>query len=260
MRLPPSDTASATEVTPGLLDSVLNQFDSSGATAPLMAFLVGALIGLSPLALPSIPAAMSLISPGVMSHDGTRHRFPLRRSVPVVAAFVAGMDGVLGGVGLLLVGVAELLTRAAVVHHLLVALVLAVAGTRLLLRRASLCRKPTSLPVRPAEALLFGMVFAVGGCPACGPIALSLGMVAATLNGPLLGVAVLAAFIAGRSVVLLAAAYAGDRLLPCSASPAWRRLDIVVGVLLLVGSSYYSYRMATGAVSTSPPPGAGVVG
>ncbi|MGH9135654.1 MAG: hypothetical protein ACRD0G_01235 [Acidimicrobiales bacterium] len=80
------------------------------------------------------------------------------------------------------------------------------------------------------------------------------------VGGPLLALATLAAFIAGRTVVLLAAAYAGDRLLPSRTSPAWRRLDLVVGVLFLAASAYYALRLGTGRVSTRLPgePGDGL--
>ncbi|MGH9187002.1 MAG: cytochrome c biogenesis CcdA family protein [Acidimicrobiales bacterium] len=243
-----------------MIDALLAQLDGSASAAPLLAFLVGVVLGLSPIALPSVPAVMALVSPGVVDADGTRRRFPLRRAAPLVAAFVTGMDGVVGALGLALVELAEVLTRAAVVLHVVAAVVLAIAGGRLLFRRSSLCRRVEALPLRPKEALVFGMVFAVGGCPACGPIALSIGAASAIVGGPLLGLATLAAFIAGRTVVLLAAAYAGDRLLPSPTSPAWRRLDLVVGVLFLASAAYYALRVGTGRVSTRLPgePGGGL--
>lgn len=74
--------------------------DGSASAAPLLAFLVGVVLSLSPIALPSVPAVMTVVSPGVVGTDGIRRRFPVRHAVPVVGAFVIGMDGVIGAIGL----------------------------------------------------------------------------------------------------------------------------------------------------------------
>lgn len=148
--------------------------------------------------LPSVPAVMTVVSPGVVGTDGIRRRFPVRQAVPVVGAFVIGMDGVIGAIGLALVELTEVLTRAAIVLHVVAAIVLALAGSRLLLRRSTLCKPAGSIPLRPNEAFMFGILFSVGGCPACGPIALSIGAASAIVGGPVLAFGVLASFIAGR--------------------------------------------------------------
>lgn len=243
-----------------MIDVLLERMDGSTSAAPLLAFLVGVVLSLSPIALPSVPAVMTVVSPGVVGTDGIRRRFPVRQAVPVVGAFVIGMDGVIGAIGLALVELTEVLTRAAIVLHVVAAIVLALAGSRLLLRRSTLCKPAGSIPLRPNEAFMFGILFSVGGCPACGPIALSIGAASAIVGGPVLAFGVLASFIAGRTIVLLVAAYAGDRLLPPTGAPVWRRLDRVVGALFLAASVYYVYRVAAGRVTTRLPgePGGGL--
>lgn len=99
------------------------------------------------------------------------------------------------------------------------AALLGVLGLRLLLRRASLCHRAGTLPPTPAKALLFGTFFAVGGCPACGPIVISLGAASALVAGPAYALVVLGAFVAGRAVTLLATAGLGARLLPGGPEP-----------------------------------------
>lgn len=237
-----------------MIDLLLERIPDARVLAPLLGFAAGAVLSLSPVALPSIPVVMSTLAPGQLDDQGRRHAPRLLPAVPAVTAFVAGMDGVLGMVGLAVVEVAEFLTRAAVVLHLLAAGLLLVLGLRLVLRRTSLCNQARRLPPRPSDAFMFGMVFAATGCPACGPIALGVGAAAALVGGPLLAFAVVGAFVAGRAVVLLAAAGAGARLLPTdTAAVPWRRLDVVVGVLFLIAAGYYAYRVGSGAVTTKLP-------
>lgn len=221
--------------------------------APVLGFLAGALLSLSPVSLPSVPIVVSTLAPGTLSDSGERQRRSAISALPVVLAFVAGMDGVLGMVGLVVIAVAEFLTRAGVILHLISATLLGTLGLRLLLRRSTLCNRARALPPNPSEAFMFGLVFAVTGCPACGPIAIGVGAAASLVGGPLLALGVLAAFILGRAVVLLIAAAAGARLLPTGADVPWRRLDVVVGALFLVAAAYYVYRVASGAVITELP-------
>ncbi|MGH8998064.1 MAG: hypothetical protein ACRDY7_01580, partial [Acidimicrobiia bacterium] len=126
----------------------------------------------------------------------------------------------------------------------------------------SLCHRARALPPRPREALAFGTVFAVTGCPACGPIAIGVGAASALVGGPLYALLVLAAFVIGRAAVLLATAAAGARLLPTGTSVVpWRRLDLVVGALFVAAAIYYLYRVLHGDVSTQIPgePGSGLL-
>lgn len=237
-----------------MIDLLLERIPDARVLAPLLGFAAGAVLSLSPVSLPSVPVVLSALAPGQLDGEGRRHAPRLLPALPAVTAFVAGMDGVLGIVGLAVVQVAELLTRAAVVLHLLAAGILIVLGLRLLLRRTSLCHQARRLPPRPSDAFMFGMVFAVTGCPACGPIAIGIGAAAGLVGGPLLALAVVGAFVVGRAVVLLAAAGAGARLLPTATDTVpWRRLDVVVGVLFLVAAAYYAYRVASGAVITKLP-------
>jgi hypothetical protein len=62
------------------------------------------------------------------------------------------MDGVIAVAGYLFVQVTVLLARGAVALNLIAAVLLAVLGLRLLLRRTSLCAQADRLPPRPAEA------------------------------------------------------------------------------------------------------------
>ncbi|MGH8983352.1 MAG: cytochrome c biogenesis CcdA family protein [Acidimicrobiia bacterium] len=242
-----------------MLDAIIDQLDGSAGWAPLIGLLVGVSLGLSPISLPSVPAAMAIVSPGVLA-GGERRRLPLIRSAPVMIAFVAGMDGVVGMFGFAIVELGEFLTRASLVLHLTAALVLGTVGLLMLTRKHSLCRMAASVPRRPGDAFLFGVFFAVGGCPACGPVALSVGAAAALVGGPLLGLSAVGSFVAGRAAVLLAAGYAGARLLPEGNDIRWSRLDRVVGTLFLLASAYYVYRILSGQVITSLPgePGGGL--
>jgi cytochrome c biogenesis protein CcdA len=216
----------------GVVENLIARIPDAAVLAPLLGLLAGALLSLSPVSLPSIPVVVSALAPGMLSETGERHRRPLLPAFPAVLAFVAGMDGVLGILGLTIIQVAELLTRAAIVLHLLSAGLLAILGLRLLLRRTSLCRRAEALPPTPSEAFLFGVVFAVTGCPACGPIAIGVGAAAALVGGPALAFGVVGAFVLGRAVILLLTAAVGARLLPVGTDAVpWRRLDVIVGAL-----------------------------
>ena len=237
-----------------MVENVIARIPEAAVLAPLLGLLAGALLSLSPVSLPSVPVVMSALAPGTISESGERHRRPLLPALPPVLAFVMGMDGLLGIVGVAIVEVAEFLTRAAVVLHLLSAALLGTLGLRLLLRRTSLCHRARALPPVPSEAFVFGIVFGVTGCPACGPIAVGVGAAAALVGGPALAFGVVGAFVVGRAVVLLLTAAAGARLLPTgTADVPWRRLDMLVGVLFLAAAAYYLYRVASGAVVTQLP-------
>lgn len=213
-----------------MIEDLVARIPDTAGLAPLLAFLAGALLSVSPVALPSLPVVASAVAPASRpaadAVPAEPVRWPLLRAAPAVFAFVAGMDGVLGVAAMAIVELAEFLTRAAIVLHLVSAVLLAAAG----LRRTSLCRRAGALPPAPSEAFVFGMVFAVTGCPACGPIAIGVGTAAAAVAGPGLAFGVVGAFLVGRTVVLLAAAAAGARLVPTTPEPGWwRRLDLVVG-------------------------------
>jgi len=171
------------------------------------------------------------------------------------------MDGVVAVAGFLFVEVTVALTRASVVMHLVAAAVLSLVGLRLLTRRASLCNQVRPLPPHPAKAFAFGVAFSVGGCPACGPIAIGVGSAAALSGSPATALLVIWAFLLGRTFVLLAAATLAGRLLPTGGSVPWRRFDVVIGLLFLAAAAYYLYRVATGQAATALPgePGTGLL-
>lgn len=241
-----------------MIEDLVASIPDTAGLAPLLAFVVGALLSVSPIALPSLPVVVSAVAPATRpaadAVTATPVRWPLLRAAPAVFAFVAGMDGVLGVAAMAIVELAEFLTRAAVILHLVSAALLAAAGLRLLFRRTSLCKRAGALPPAPSEAFVFGMAFAVTGCPACGPIAIGVGTAAAAVAGPGLAFGVVAAFLVGRAVVLLAAAAVGARLVPDGAEQGlWRRLDLVVGALFVAGAGYYLFRVLSGAVTTALP-------
>jgi len=244
-----------------LVASLIGRISDGALLAPLFGLLAGALLSVAPISLPSVPVVISVLAPGTVTDTGQRERPRLLVALPTVVAFVAGMDGVLGLIGIAVVAVAELLIRGAIMLHLFSAALLAVLGLRLLLRRTSLCDRTKKLPPVPSEAFAFGIVFAVTGCPACGPIAIGVGSAAALVAGPAVAVGVIAAFVLGRAIVLLGTAALGARLLPTGTDVVpWRRLDVVVGALFLVAASYYVWRVVSGAVVTQLPgePGGGL--
>ena len=196
-----------------MLDSILEQIPEAALLAPLLALLAGAVLTVSPIALPSIPVVVSAVAPGAVTEHGRRSE-PLLKSAPSVLAFVAGMDGMLGLLGAAIVEVSEFLTRAGIVLHLTSAALLGTLGLRLLLRRTSLCHRAGTLPPGPAEAFTFGVVFGFAGCPACAPIAIGVGAAAGIVAGPAIAMAVIAAFVVGRAATLIAIAAVGARFLP----------------------------------------------
>lgn len=244
-----------------MITDLLAQIGVGSPLAPALGLLAGVLLGLSPVALPAVPVVMSALSPGQVDEAGQRST-TLLRATPSVVAFVIGMDGVLALAGYLFVQVTVLLARGAVVLNLVAAVLLAVLGLRLLLRRASLCDQARRLPPRPSEALGAGLLFAVSGCPGCAPIVIGVGSAAALVGPPVLALLTVVAFVAGRVGVLLATAALGARLLPAGTDAVpWRRLDVVVGGLFVAASAYYRYRLLSGGVRTVLPgePGSGVL-
>lgn len=244
-----------------MIADLLRGISAGSPLAPGLGLLAGVLLGLSPVALPAVPVVMSALSPGQVDGAGQRSAGVIR-AAPAVVAFVIGMDGVLALTGYLFVQVTVLLARGAVVLNLVAAVLLAALGLRLLLRRASLCDQARRLPPRPSEALGAGLLFAVSGCPGCAPIAIGVGTAAALVGPPVLALVTVAAFVAGRTAVLLTTAALGARLLLAGTDAVpWRRLDLMVGWLFLAASTYYAYRLLSGGVSTVLPgePGSGLL-
>lgn len=152
-----------------MIDSLIAHLSEGTVLAPLVAFAVGALLSLSPVALPSTSVVVSALIPAGLGPDGRRAPVPLLRTAPSVVAFVVGMDGLLGLVGYLFVEVTEAFTRASVALHLGAAALLAVLGLRLLFRRASLCRRAGTLPPRPARRSSSGPSSPWAAVPPAGP-------------------------------------------------------------------------------------------
>lgn len=240
-----------------MVEALIARLGEGSVLGPVLGFAVGALLGLSPVALPTIPAVLATVSRGYVHERGYRLRTPVMEAFPSILAFTAGMNGVLGVAGYLFVTVTVALARASVVLHVVAAAAMVVLGLRLVLRRTSVCGRPGALPPQPGRAFLYGIAFSIGGCPGCGPVALGVGSAAAALGGPLYGLVIIAAFVLGHAAVLTGAAAVGSRLLPDAQAVSWLRLDLLVGVLLLVGAAYYLFRVAIGDVTTVLPGEAG---
>lgn len=237
------------------IDGLLQFVASGQAVGPVFAVGIGALLGVSPVALPTIPAVVTVLAPPQAGDASAPPTLSFWRAVPVVTAFVLGMDGVVALVGYALVEVTIMLVRASVVLHLLAATVLGIGGIRLVTRRTSLCRRARAIPPKPLDAFGYGIGFAVGGCPGCAPVSLGVGFAAASFGSPLYVLAVIGGFVAGHTVVLLAAAAAGARWVrgADAESPRWARLDRVVGALFLVAAAYYLFRVLSGTATTILP-------
>lgn len=254
---------------PAPIDWVLARADFETTAAPLLALVAGMALTLSPISWPSVPAVVSLVTPASRSGtaDGLVPEFgeqppPIGRvrAALVVLGFVVGMDGVLAGLGAVAVSVTDLLVRGGVVLSLVAAALLAVVGVRLLTRRGSLCSRTLVLPPHPLRAVTAGTAFAVIGCPGCAPIAIGIGGAAAASGSVVVSMLAITGFTLGRWVTLYASALLGGRLLGTPGAAAWRRLDVVVGVLFVVGAAYYLLRVLVGAVVTVPAGTPGVLG
>jgi cytochrome c biogenesis protein CcdA len=258
----------AAELPPEPIEWLLQNVSFETSIAPVLAFLAGVLLTLSPISWPSIPAVMTVLTPAAragtadaLEPEWGEERQPLSRGrgALVVLGFVIGMDGVIATVGALAVSVTYLLIRGAVALSLIAAALLAFAGLRLVTRRASLCSRTLALPPDPLRAVSAGVVFAVVGCPGCAPVAIGVGGAAAASGSALISVLAIAAFVAGRWLALYSFAAAGGRVLGPFGGAKWRRLDVVVGTLFLIGASYYLLRVVLGAVETSLPGTGGVL-
>lgn len=252
----------ATQLPPEPIEWLLKNVSFETSLAPALAFLAGVLLTLSPISWPSIPAVMTVLTPAAragtadaLEPEWGEERQPLGRGrgALVVLGFVIGMDGLIATVGALAVSVTYLLVRGAVALSLIAAALLAFAGLRLITRRASLCSRTLALPPDPLRAVTAGVVFAVVGCPGCAPVAIGVGGAAAASGSALISVLAIASFVAGRWLALYSFAAAGGRVLGPLGDAKWRRLDVVVGTLFLLGSAYYLLRVVLGAVETSLP-------
>lgn len=87
-------------------DAVLEQIPDAALLAPVLALLAGGLLAISPIALPSLPVVVSTVAPGTITDEGRRSE-PLLRSAPSVFAFVAGMDGLLGVFGAVIIDLSD---------------------------------------------------------------------------------------------------------------------------------------------------------
>jgi cytochrome c biogenesis protein CcdA len=126
-------------------------------------------------------------------------------------------------------------------------------GVRLLLARGpAVCRRLDALPPDPLRAVSAGVAFSVSGCPGCAPVSAAVGAAAATA-GPLMSMLAIVAFVLGRAATLYLAAAAGGRWLRADDPRKARRVDVVLGVVLLLSAAYYAYRLVDGQVLTTLP-------
>lgn len=253
-----ADAVAAVLTPSNLLNGALARIADGGLIAPAFALAAGAILSLSPVALPALPAVAAVAAPILGTTPGPPWR-RFARGAPRVAAFVVGMDIPLAVAGYLVVEIATTLTRASVVLSGVTAGVLAGVGLRLLLRRGHGCSPAVVVPPGPLRAFAYGAVFSVTGCPGCAPLLIGLGSAAALVGGPFAAAAVLLAFVVGRTAVLLGVSALAGRLLlrPRGA----RTFDIIVGLALVAAAAYYAYRVLGGDMSTVPPgaPGSNVL-
>ena len=65
-------------------------------------------------------------------------------------------------------------------------------------------------------------------------------------------------FVAGHAAVMILAVVVGSRILPFGTSKIpWPRLDLIVGLMMLAASAYYTFQLASGRVTTYLPGEAG---
>ena len=235
------------------LDAAFERLAAGGAAAVAFGLAAGVVLGLNPVALPALPAVAAVLSPRLQPARGS-WRSTLR-ATPTVAAFVVGMDVPLAVAGYFLSWLAIALTRASVVLGVVTATVLAATGLWLLLRRQSSCTTTKLIPLHPADALAYGVVFSVTACAGCAPLLVGLGSAVALMSGTQTAALVLVFYLIGRTAVLLATAALGTRLL--LRPNGGRMLDVVVGLGLLAAAGYYGYLMATGQISALLPGEAG---
>lgn len=237
-----------------MIDWLFDLVESGAIAAPLFGLALGSALAVSPVAMPMIPAVIATVSPGTLDPRGERVRTPIIRAFPAILAFTAGMNGMLGMVGTVFISVAAFLIRASVILHLLAAAIMGVIGLRLVFKRTSLCKRAQAIPLGIQEAFAFGVLFAFGGCPSCGPVALAVGSVASAVAGPGIGAVTILGFVVGHAIVLTAVAVVAGRALPSgTARVPWGRLDVTTGALFLAAALYLMYRVASGQVITKLP-------
>lgn len=235
------------------LEAVFERLAAGGPAAVAFGLGAGVVLGLNPVALPALPAVAAVLSPRLQAARGS-FRATLR-ATPTVTAFVIGMDVPLAVASYFLSWLAIALTRVSVVLGIVTATVLAATGLWLLLRRQSSCATTQQIPLHPADALAYGVVFSVTACSGCAPLLIGLGSAVALVSGLRTAAIVLVFYVIGRTAVLLATAVLGTRLL--LRPNGGRVLDVIVGLGLLAAAGYYGYLIATGRISSLLPGEAG---
>ena len=78
-----------------MIENLIARIPDAALLAPLLGFVAGALLSVSPVSLPSVPVVMSALAPGTLTGTGERQRRRMLPAFPSVLAFVFGMDGIL---------------------------------------------------------------------------------------------------------------------------------------------------------------------
>lgn len=242
-------TPLAQPLTPGAaLDAAFERLAQGGPAAIAFGLAAGVVLGLNPVALPALPAVAGVLSPRMSARQPWRSA---ARATPTIAAFVVGMDVPLAVAGYYLSWLAVALTRASVVLGAVTVAALAGTGCWLLFRRRHECAPRREIPLHPADAVAYGVVFSVTACAGCAPLLVGLGSAVAVVGGPQAAALVLASYLVGRTAVLVTTAVVGSRLLLRARGA--RLLDALVAGALLAAAAYFAYLIAVGRISSALP-------
>lgn len=88
-----------------MMVTLLEMLGSGSMAGPLLGFAIGVVLGLSPVALPTLPAVVGVLAPGRVDEAGIRRPLSSIQVFPSILAFAFGMNGVLGMVGYVFVSV-----------------------------------------------------------------------------------------------------------------------------------------------------------
>jgi cytochrome c-type biogenesis protein len=223
----------------GGLASLSESMRGAGLIGLPLAFALGLLVAFAPPTYAMAPAVM-----GYVTGAGANSR---KRALRLSVAFVAGivLVDVALGAAFALAGTQAIgfISSRLVVWYLVAAVVLlAMAAVNLRLWRPRLPGRTPRLRQSGTTggAFMVGVRFGLMACPGCTPLLLPVALGAATAGSVLYGAALMGAFALGRGIPLaVLGTFTGvfERML--SATRLVRRVEVAVGVLLLVAAAWF---------------------